>query len=227
MLDKVERITVDRVVADSLKKWIIEKDLKPGTKLPSEQQLSEELGVARHTLREGIKLLTQLGIVFSRVGSGIYIGDVSFENVSEYLLYLMQRQYISCQDIYRVRYSLECSVAHDAALNIDDAQIAVLNDRIAQLDACLFDSNFESYVLQDIAFHIDLAVATRNHLFIGLIQALQKVYFEHMTTFSATTITNSQQQHRAIAAAVSSHNPDLAEELMKCHMKFIYENRDF
>ena len=46
---KVERVTADVIVAEQLKKWIIEKNLQPGDRLPTEQVLSEELGVARHT----------------------------------------------------------------------------------------------------------------------------------------------------------------------------------
>lgn len=70
---KVEKVTADVVVADRLKAWIISNNLKPGDRLPTEQKLSEELGVARHTLREGIKRLSQLGIIGSRTGSGMYV----------------------------------------------------------------------------------------------------------------------------------------------------------
>ena len=110
MLMKVERVTADVIVAEQLKKWIIEKNLQPGDRLPTEQVLSEELGVARHTLREGIKRLSQLGIVSSKTGSGLYICDVSFENMAEYMQFLKQWGYISLPDIYSVREMLECSI---------------------------------------------------------------------------------------------------------------------
>ena len=42
MLEKVERVTTDKVVAERLKQWIIENDLQPEDRLPTEQQLSEE-----------------------------------------------------------------------------------------------------------------------------------------------------------------------------------------
>ena len=48
---KVERVTADVIVAEQLKKWIIEKNLQPGDRLPTEQVLSEELGVAAHPAR--------------------------------------------------------------------------------------------------------------------------------------------------------------------------------
>ena len=88
MLEKVEKVTADVVVADRLKAWIISNNLKPGDRLPTEQKLSEELGVARHTLREGIKRLSQLGIIGSRTGSGMYVKNVSFDVFSEYMRYL-------------------------------------------------------------------------------------------------------------------------------------------
>lgn len=218
MLEKVERITIDKVVAESLKSWILENDLQPGDRLPSEQQLSEELGVARHTLREGVKRLSQLGIVGSRVGSGLYISEVNFDNVAEYMLFLKRRGYISLKDIYSVRTTLECGVAREAAVQIDGAHIALLRDRIAKMDQCCENDDFKSYVLQDISFHMELADSTGNHLFSGIISALRQVFADHMSSLDSATAHNSQHQHKEILEAVISHDPDLAEQKMKKHL---------
>ena len=84
MLERVERVTTDVIVAERLKTWIIDNQLQPGDRLPTEQQLCGELGVARHTLREGIKRLAQLGkdmtdasnLVPSALSAGTYDTDI-------------------------------------------------------------------------------------------------------------------------------------------------------
>ena len=178
MLEKVERVTTDKVVAERLKQWIIENDLQPEDRLPTEQQLSEELGVARHTLREGIKRLSQLGIVGSRAGSGLYISKVNFDNVAEYILFLKQRGYISLDDIVSVRLSLECSVARAAAQQGDGEHIAQLSRLVEKMDESWANNDFKSYVVHDVSFHMTLAESTGNLLFSGIISALRQVIQE-------------------------------------------------
>ena len=46
------------------------RDLPPGTKVPSERQLTKELGVGRSTVREALNGLAMLGIVEVRHGRG-------------------------------------------------------------------------------------------------------------------------------------------------------------
>lgn len=218
MLEKVERVTTDKVVAERLKQWIIENNLQPDDRLPTEQQLSEELGVARHTLREGIKRLSQLGIVGSRVGSGLYISKVNFDNVAEYILFLKQRGYISLSDIVSVRLTLECSVARAAAKQADKEHIENLSSIVEKMDESWANNDFKSYVALDLNFHIVLADSTGNLLLSGIINALRQVIQEHMSSLDETTVSNSLQQHKEILQAVREHDYVLAEELMHKHL---------
>lgn len=224
MLEKVERVTADKVVAERLKQWIVENNLSAGEKLPTEQQLSEELGVARHTLREGIKRLAQLGIVGSKVGSGLYISEVNFDNVAEYMLYLKQRGYISLEDIYSVRKTLECSVAELAAAAIDETHLQLLRDLVDQMDQSCCKDDFKSYVDQDVAFHMALADSTGNHLFSGIISALRQVFLEHMSSLDSATAKNSSLQHREILKALEAHDPVLARAKMDEHLNNISDS---
>lgn len=218
MLAKVERITADIIVAEQLKKWITENKMQPGDKLPTEQVLSEELGVARHTLREGIKRLSQLGIVSSKTGSGLYICDVNFDNMAEYMQFLKQWGYISLPDIYSVREMLECSVAREAASKANNEQLQTLEDSLDLMRECIDNGNFAGYVEQDVAFHLCLADSTGNHLLSGIISALRKVFMEHMSQLDSKTAANSFEQHQAILAAVRDRDPKLAAEQMRKHL---------
>lgn len=219
MLERVERVTTDKVVAERLKQWIIENELKAGEKLPTEQRLSEELGVARHTLREGIKRLTQLGIVGSRAGSGLYISEINFDNVAEYMLFLKQRGYISIGDVCSVRITLECRGAREAAVHIDEEHIEGLKKIVDEMEQSCASGDFNSYVQQDLAFHMMLADSTRNHLFSGIITALQQVFQEQMNSLDEATANNSLKQHKEILHAVMEHDADLAELKMKKHLE--------
>lgn len=66
-------------VIDYLKKGIIDKTFLLGDKLPSERELSEQLGVSRNSVREALRVLEIMGVVQSHQGAGNYVND-DFEN---------------------------------------------------------------------------------------------------------------------------------------------------
>ena len=55
-------------LSDDIVSYILEKELKPGDKLPNESILSKEMGAGRSSLREAIKLLASRNIVTVKQG---------------------------------------------------------------------------------------------------------------------------------------------------------------
>jgi GntR family transcriptional regulator len=62
-------------VIDVLMKRIQEGQYPPGSKLPSEDQLAREFGISRVSLREGLRVMSEDGILFRRQGSGTFVRD--------------------------------------------------------------------------------------------------------------------------------------------------------
>ncbi|MEM9425154.1 MAG: phosphonate metabolism transcriptional regulator PhnF [Pseudomonadota bacterium] len=62
-----------RAIADSLRGDLAEGRYGPGDKLPTEASLAERFGVNRHTVRHGISVLVEEGLVRTRRGSGAFV----------------------------------------------------------------------------------------------------------------------------------------------------------
>jgi len=62
-------------VVDALAKDIFPARLKRDIKLPTEKQLSEEMGIDRTSLRLGLKRLESMKVLSIRRGDGIYVND--------------------------------------------------------------------------------------------------------------------------------------------------------
>ena len=60
-------------VLRSVLKYISDKELTVGEKLPTERELMKIIGVSRNSLREALKSLEAIGVVEIRQGSGIYL----------------------------------------------------------------------------------------------------------------------------------------------------------
>lgn len=69
-----QTLLADRL-RDELLEEITSSQLKPGTKLPTEGELSKRFGVSRATVREAVRGLVEAGYVIRRRGSGSYVAE--------------------------------------------------------------------------------------------------------------------------------------------------------
>jgi GntR family transcriptional repressor for pyruvate dehydrogenase complex len=74
-LAPVARQSVVDAVADRLRNEILSGRLRPGTRLPSERELSLALGVNRLTLRASLARLEALGLISTRHGAGTVVSS--------------------------------------------------------------------------------------------------------------------------------------------------------
>ncbi len=71
-LPRVAKVSlVDEVIAAM--RTMLSETWTVGSKLPSEQELSRQLGVGRSTVREALRVLEHLGLVESRSGMGTFV----------------------------------------------------------------------------------------------------------------------------------------------------------
>ena len=70
-LSPAPRRKLSETVADQL--LVAVRELPPGTKVPSERELTKELGVGRSTVREALNGLAMLGVVEIRHGQGVFV----------------------------------------------------------------------------------------------------------------------------------------------------------
>jgi GntR family transcriptional regulator len=62
-----------RKIADALRASILSGELMPGTQLPSENELKDQFGTTRVTVRKSLALLKADGLLMSRQGKGVYV----------------------------------------------------------------------------------------------------------------------------------------------------------
>lgn len=75
VIDKTNIKPVYLQLEDKLKAAIIDGDIKPGGKMPSENALSRKYGIHRHTARKTLKLLAESGVIVSNPGRGWFVKE--------------------------------------------------------------------------------------------------------------------------------------------------------
>lgn len=70
-----DRQRVDEQIAASIADAVLDGAFPPGSALPPERELAEQLGVNRTSLRQGLARLQQMGLIEARHGSGNVVAD--------------------------------------------------------------------------------------------------------------------------------------------------------
>jgi len=72
-------IPLYRQIQERLLDQIRSGALKPGESIPSAQEIAANLGVSQMTVRQAIKSLCELGVVYSRQGKGTFVSGIKLE----------------------------------------------------------------------------------------------------------------------------------------------------
>jgi DNA-binding FadR family transcriptional regulator len=101
----------------ALRAGILDGTHAPGTALPSERQLSEELGASRHAVREALKRLQQAGLVSISQGGATKVRDWRRHGGLDLMLALGAEGELPPEGLGLVRsmFEMRASVGADAA----------------------------------------------------------------------------------------------------------------
>ncbi len=139
-----------------------------GQKLPNENELSEELGVSRTTLRESIRILVSEGILVVQRGKGTFVADKLERMAGERLaIHEFSDTKVTLRDLYETRMIFEPEAAALACLRASDEEVA----RILELgEECqnflLRNPSGRERINSEIAFHSAIIEASHN-VFLG------------------------------------------------------------
>lgn len=73
MRDSSDKTPIWKAIASALRSDLAEGRYTPGDKLPTEAALANRFGVNRHTVRHGISVLVEEGLVRTRRGAGAFV----------------------------------------------------------------------------------------------------------------------------------------------------------
>ncbi|MBQ4572430.1 MAG: FadR family transcriptional regulator [Clostridia bacterium] len=120
----MQKENLSQRTAETLKKMIIEEHkYKYGEKLPNENELSQELGISRTTLREAIRTLISVGILVVKRGKGTYVSEEIDQYAQEIDVNDFTNKQITLRDLYETRLIFEPEAAALACKRATDEEI--------------------------------------------------------------------------------------------------------
>ena len=135
-----------------------------GDKLPNENELSEELGISRTTLREAIRVLISEGIVCVKRGRGTFVS----EQINQYAdgsidVQEIFKKKITLRDLYETRMIFEPEAARLACKRATDHEIAHILELGEECQNQLkIDPLGKKRIASESAFHGAIVMAAHN-----------------------------------------------------------------
>lgn len=197
-------------IFEALLEKIISGKYNPGDWLRQED-IASQLGVSMTPVREALDLLAAAGVAERVPYRGVRVPQPSPEEIAE---------------SYAMRLLLEKAVNRAAALNREQAHVEALKRIVGQSKKLIRLDDMSASRKLSGDFHSTVAEATRNSTLIRVYKVaansfpdwmLYQAMYEHPDELEAS-VKEEYQEHLAIAEAIESRNPELAEQRAKEHI---------
>ena len=224
--EKVQPEKLSQSVVRQIELLILRGVLRPGERLPSERDLSEQLGVSRPSLREAVAELQERGLLTSRASAGIFVADVIGSAFSPALIRLLSEHDEAVFDYIAFRRDLEGLAAERAAHLGSDTDLKVIDTVFGKMAAPGRRSPEEEARL-DAEFHLAIIEASHNVVMLHMMRAMfellrEGVFYNRQVMFKQrTTREMLLDQHRAINTALQARDAAAARAAVEAHLDYV------
>ncbi|QKV95695.1 FadR family transcriptional regulator [Streptomyces sp. NA02950] len=150
-------VLADQVISQ-LRAQITSGEWPVGSRIPTEPELVEQLGVARNTVREAVRALAHNGLLDIRQGSGTYVLATSE------LAGVMHRRFAAAdpRHVAELRSALETKAARLAAERRTEQELKGLDAQLDRRERAWESGDLEAFVEADATLHMAVVAASHN-----------------------------------------------------------------
>jgi len=227
-----------QAAARTIAQWITDGRYPSGERLPSQRELTQQLGISRTSLREALSVLQGQGLLATRPGKGVYVSSKARKEASAEIntnaaaspttaaagFREAPRQWHfthTLADIYQLRFVLEGFVCQLAAQATHTEDVMQLRAYLEQMRQCLQEGNVIEASRLDFDFHMHIVTLAGNQviadIFRGIGDAIlesQVLPFYRRGSWQATI-----QEHAAIIDALEHAASEQAGQAVQQHVR--------
>lgn len=196
---------------------LLNRQLDPGTKLPSERQLAERFGISRPIVREVLRELQERGLVEIAPGRGTFVRAVGAHDAARLVETLYRRGQATPRHLVDARTMLECRAAELAAGQATADDLVAVKRALRGFDESV---GLLDRARADIAFHALIARASHNPVIEIMFGSIAGLVFELMlrSLSDAAVAGEGTPYHHTVVDAISANDPDQASAAMRGHI---------
>ncbi len=225
LLKPIRADSVSSSIVDLITNALLNGDLKPGDKLPTETELAARLGVGRNSVREAVKMLSSVGALEIHRGSGTFVARAMSPAVlTPLVLSLVVEQGTSLEWVeMRVALdtaSVEMMLRRDAAADISPLEQANQRLLAEQQKAEHEPHRFRDL---DLAFHETLLDLSGNRLLAKIGKAIYRLFFASIEKSVEADPMLAWRNHELVLDAIRRRDMNLVRERIRQSLWFWVE----
>lgn len=217
--DRIKVPSAYQMVAEAIEAEIVSGRLQPGDEIGTEAALVRQFGVNRSTVREGIRVLEQGGLVRREAGRKLFVCLPRHNALSSRMSRAMVLQEVTFRELFDTAMVLEVGAVEGAIANADDEAIEALEHNHARLVDAIGNPVILSEI--DTEFHALIARASKNRVLELAREPAALLFFptaELICRRVPEGPSRMAEAHRKIIDAIKARDLDLARTWMRRHV---------
>lgn len=218
MLDSAQERKAYEGILLEIHEIVRQRNLRPGDKLPSERELSEQLGAGRSSVREALRALELLGLIETRRGEGTFLKHYRHNRLIDILGFFLLRDYKTKKDLVEMRKILELEAVRLACKRATAKHFEEMEKILAQTAERV--EKGEVPMEEDYLFHRIICRSSRNsilhRIWVPLIEYSEGVRTESLAREGRARI--ALEEHKKIMEAIREGDQATAVERMREHL---------
>jgi len=223
MLQPVARKTLVDEVLDQLQQYIVAQGLKAGDVLAPECDLAAALGVGRSTIREALRYLQTVGLLYREPRRGSVLQPMSFKRLAEVSKFLVVREQEDLDELFIVRRLLEVGTIPIVIQNATEEDFERLEEANRLMEQEIREGIYTSE--SDAAFHDALLRAAGVRMLTQFCTLVQE-WFRDPRARAETNKEHDLQDlehHRLLLRYIKDGNVEAAQRTMEAHLNVYIE----
>lgn len=209
-------------VVSAIRAEIDSGQLGPESRLPTEQQLSEQLHVSRSVVREAIAQLKADGVLIARRGLGSYISATPAGTVFRFPEQGGRKPDLA--QMFEMRLWIETQAASIAAQRRDATDLQRMKDALQEMHDKRTD--FEAAASADVEFHRAIAEASKNDYFVAFhdflrsqLASARRTAWENSASRFVGGSADASREHQALYQAIADGDRQAAAACADAHLR--------
>ncbi|HET9172519.1 MAG TPA: FadR/GntR family transcriptional regulator [Actinospica sp.] len=211
------------VAAEQILRLIVESELAPGDRMPTENELAGRLGTSRTVVREAVKILSALGRISAQKGRGLFVADDGgMLGSARWGGFFLPTDLDHVYMLFEFRRVQEVAASRLAADRATPGELRVIRSAAQLCDEAYRTGEIALFDRGDDEFHLGIAAAAHNPFLITAVREARRLQRQSSTIGLRGTLGGHAEgalaEHEAIYQAILDGDAERAAEAAAAHL---------
>lgn len=214
---RVNRNLFSSDIYEQMKDKIKNGEWKEGEKIPSESELCNVFGVSRVSIRSAMDKLKGQSIINTYQGKGSFVSKNAIKKLSDSFdtrLSIDKEDYL---DIIAFRSAIELACVDLIPVRAHQEDLNEIYNALELMKKSVNDNS--EYTKADYLFHFSLIKASRNKIFIGIMDQNKDLFINYLKFQNSRSISTnfkySIENHQAIYDSLCKGDVEITKDILR------------